>query len=66
MPRTMSRSAPGAGTQGTMGGGAVPTGSRPGRRSTVMGDEVYLWILIFAELAVIAFFRNTFSRYHGG
>lgn len=62
----VSRSAPSAGTQGTMGGIATPTGSRPGRRTMAMGDEVYLWILVAAEVALIGFLRSTFSRYHGG
>ncbi len=68
MPRMASRAAPGPGTQGTLGGPAQPSpgSSRPGKRTMTMGDEVYLWILIAAELAVIAAFRNAFSRHHGG
>lgn len=70
MARVMSRSAPAAATQGTLGGTATPTGSRPGRTAKVnmgaAGDAVYLWILIALELAVIAGFRNRLSRYHGG
>lgn len=64
--RTVSRSAPGAGTQGTMGGAPAPTGSRPGKRQAAMDDGTYMWILVAIELGVIAFLRSTFSRYHGG
>jgi hypothetical protein len=51
-----------------MGGPAQPApGSpRPGKRTMVMGDEVYLWILVGLEVAAIVAFRNGFSRYHGG
>lgn len=66
MARSVTRSAPAPGMQGTLGGVAAPTGSRPGRRQMVMGDEVYMWILVAAEVAFIAFFRSMFSRYHGG
>lgn len=66
MPRTVSRSSPSPGTQGTLGGVATPTGSRPGRRQMVMDDGAYMWVLVFLEVGVIAFFRNAMSRYHGG
>jgi len=61
-----SRSAPQAGTQGTLGGPAAAIGPRPGKRLTIMGDEVYLWILVGIEVAAISFLRSAFSRYHGG
>lgn len=64
--RTVSRSAPSAGTSGTMGGAPQPTGSRPGRRQVSMDDGMYMWILVLLEVGVVAFLRNTFSRYHGG
>lgn len=51
---------------GTMGGVATAAGPRPGKRYTILGDEVYLWILIAVELTAIGFFRSLFSRYHGG
>lgn len=66
MPRTVSRSAPSAATQGTFGGAPAPTGSRPGRRQVTMDDGMYMWILVFLEVGAIAFLRSTFSRYHGG
>lgn len=59
----MSRSAP---TQGTTGGPSPAVGPRPGKRYMVLGDEVYLWILVAAEVGLIAFLRSAFSRYHGG
>lgn len=59
-----SRSAPSAG--GTMGGMATAVGPRPGKRSNAYGDEVYLWILVIAEAALVGVFRSIFARYHGG
>lgn len=64
--RVMSRSAPGPGVQGTMGGPAPAVGPRPGKSMTILGDEVYLWILVLAEVAAIMFLRSAFARYHGG
>lgn len=66
MARTISRAAPGPGVQGTMGGPAPATGSRPGKRTMQFGDEVYLWILVAVEAALIGAFRSIFKRYHGG
>ena len=51
--------------QGTMGGPA-PAGARPGARNIALGDEMYLWVLIFLEIGTMAFFRNKFRRHHGG
>lgn len=59
--------------QGTMGGlGAMPNSTatpphrvKPGGGMAV-GDEVYLWLLVFIEVGVIALLRNHFRRYHGG
>lgn len=45
---------------------AAAVGPRPGKRTVVMGDEVYLWILVIGEVFAIMFLRNAFSRYHGG
>lgn len=64
--RTVSRSAPSANTQGSLGGAATPTGSRPGRRQIALDDGMYMWILVAIEVGAIAFLRSTFSRYHGG
>jgi hypothetical protein len=32
----------------------------------MLGDEVYLWFLIFAEVGVMCFMRKQFRRHHGG
>ena len=52
--------------QGTMGGPAPAAGARPGARSLMLGDEVYLWALVFMEVGVMCFLRNKFRRHHGG
>jgi hypothetical protein len=31
-----------------------------------MGQEVYLWILVVIEVALLGGFRKYFRRYHGG
>lgn len=49
-------------SQGTPGGAT----SKPGRSIVTLGDEHYLWLLVFLEVGVIAFLRNHFRRYHGG
>lgn len=42
-------------------------GRKPGRRqSSKLGQEVYLWILVVIEVAMIGGFRKYFRRYHGG
>ena len=51
--------------QGTMGGPA-PAGARPGSRSLMLGDEVYLWFLVFAEVGAMCYLRKRFRRHHGG
>jgi hypothetical protein len=61
-----SKSAPGPGIQGTLGGPATAVGSRPGRSQLTMGDEHYLWILVGVEVLAIFWGRKAFSRYHGG
>jgi hypothetical protein len=66
MARTISRSAPAPGAQGTLGGVATPTGSRPGRRQMTLDDGTYMWILVILEAGAIAMLRSIFSRYHGG
>lgn len=52
--------------QGTFGGLRHAVGGRPGSRPLVLGDEMYLWLLVLAEVGVIAYCRKAFSRYHGG
>jgi len=54
------------GTQGTLGGAARAVGARPGKYAMQFGEEVYLWILVIAEVGAIAWLRSMFSRYHGG
>lgn len=67
MARMQSRSAPGPGVQGTMGGPSPAVGPRPGKRLPMpMGDEMYLWILVGLEVLSISMLRSMFSRYHGG
>lgn len=53
--------------QGSPGGVANNTaaGRRPGRKLMV-GDEGYLWLLVFIEVALMAYLRKHFRRYHGG
>lgn len=51
-------------TGGTLGG-IKAAGGRPGMKLQA-GDEVYLWVLVFLEVAVMAFLRNRFRRHHGG
>lgn len=52
--------------QGTVGGQAMPTSSKPGRSQIMLGDEMYLWVLVLLEVGFLAFLRNRFRRYHGG
>jgi len=69
MPRSRfatSNPTPSGYPQGTMGGPAPAAGARPGSRSVLLGDEVYLWVLVLMEVGTMAFFRNKFRRHHGG
>lgn len=52
--------------QGTMGGPATAAGARPGSRSLLLGEEVYLWILVLLEVATMGYLRRHFRRRHGG
>jgi len=49
-----------------MGGMPKAAGARPGSRNIMVGDEVYLWVLLGLEVATMTFFRNKFRRHHGG
>ena len=51
--------------QGTPGGKWFPAGGKPGHKLQ-MGDEFYLWILVFLEVAVMAGLRHIMRRHHGG
>lgn len=59
---TMGRQPPGV---QQVQGAPQTAGPRPGKR-IVVGDEVYLWILVAIELIAIFWARSAFSRYHGG
>jgi hypothetical protein len=50
--------------QGTMGG--IAASGRPGRPQIMVGDEMYLWILVLLEVGAQAILRKQFRRYHGG
>lgn len=50
-------------SQGTPGGSARRL---PGMKGLQVGDEVYLWFLVFIEVALMGFLRRHFRRYHGG
>lgn len=52
--------------QGTMGGQSAAAGPRPGSRQMYLGDEVYLWFLVFSEVGIMCLLRNKFRRHHGG
>lgn len=52
-------------TQGTPGGKAS-VGARPGGIPIQIGDEGYLWILVFIEVILISWGRRYFRRFHGG
>lgn len=51
---------------GTMGGRPSPAGGRPGSRQILVGDELYLWLLVALELGAIGWLRHQFRRRHGG
>lgn len=53
------------GPQGTPGGKA---NRKPGvaGRPMKLGHEVYLWVLVVIEIALLGGFRKYFRRFHGG
>lgn len=58
---------------GTMGGPSLmgnqprsKVGTKPGRKQLLLGDEVYLWILVLIEVFLIGFLRQKTRRHHGG
>jgi hypothetical protein len=55
------------GPQGTTGGKATP-GRKPGatRGTMRVGQEKYLWGLVFAELVLTGALRKYFRSFHGG
>ena len=59
----MSNPTPSGIPQGSPGG---VTRKLPGIKGLKAGDEVYLWILLFIEVAAMGFLRKHFRRYHGG
>lgn len=52
------------GPQGTPGGFRRKPGT--GQREMILGQEVYLWILVLIEVALVGGFRKYFRRFHGG
>ena len=69
MPRSRfaaSNPTPSGHQQGTMGGPAPAAGARPGSRQVYLGDEMYLWLLVFLEVGTMCVLRNKFRRHHGG
>lgn len=72
---SMSNTAPSGVPQGTLGGvgatratsTATPPRANTGNRPSLnFGEEVYLWILVLLEVAIMSYLRNHFRRYHGG
>jgi hypothetical protein len=63
-PSTPASNVRQAGPQGTPGGKARKPGVA-GRRM-IVGQEIYLWILVLIEVALIGGFRKYFRRFHGG
>ena len=51
--------------QGTPGG-RTAVGSRPGAKRMMVGDEIYLWILVLIEAFIIFGGRKALRRHHGG
>ena len=43
-----------------------PAGGRPGRHQLMLGDEMYLWMLVILEVLLTGILRKKFRRYHGG
>lgn len=60
----MSNPTPSGVSQGTPGG-RTAGGRRPGMK-LMLGDEMYLWMLLVIELLAMGFLRKHFRRYHGG
>lgn len=52
------------GPQGTPGGKARKPGTNG--RPTILGQEVYLWILVVIEAILTGALRRAFRRFHGG
>ena len=49
----------------TYKGGGMAAGPRPGKHLAV-GQEMYLWLLVFTEVALMAALRMQFRNRHGG
>jgi hypothetical protein len=62
----------GTGSVGGMGGtiGGKPSMAagrvKAGGKQVMLGDEVYLWILVLLEVGAMAWARQSFRRHHGG
>lgn len=65
-PSTQASTIRSTGPQGTPGGTARP-GRRPGGRQPFnFGINIYLWILVAIEIAIMGGFRKYFGRRHHG
>lgn len=67
-PSTPPSNVQSAGPQGTPGGKAPKFNRKPGssKQPLKVGQEVYLWILVIVEVAMVGGFRRYFRRVHGG
>jgi hypothetical protein len=66
-PSTPPSNVRSTGAQGTPGGVRAPS-RKPGagKKSTAFGVEIYLWILVGIEVALMGALRKYFRRHHGG
>jgi hypothetical protein len=64
---TFARSNPNTSTASNQGtpGGIKAGGLRPGMKLMV-GEEAYLWLLVFIEVGILAAMRQKLRRHHGG
>lgn len=65
-PSTQASTIRATGPQGTPGGQKRPARRPGGRQPLAFGINIYLWILVAVEIAIIGGFRKYFRRYHGG
>lgn len=63
MPSASNPNVSSAHNAGTPGG---PASRRPGRPQLMVGDEMYLWVLVGLEVLATVILRKNFRRYHGG
>lgn len=63
MPSASNPAPSRAANAGSPGG---PATGRPGRHQLMLGDEMYLWMLVIIEVLLTGILRKKFRRYHGG